>query len=76
MVRLPTQPRRSFIDSQAYVANIAAKEVGSVQAFYGDVLGRNCVGVLVECSAFFERVALIETGLQGSRDGKTEEAYV
>ena len=28
------------------VANIAAKEVGSAQAFYGDVLERNCVGVL------------------------------
>jgi hypothetical protein len=48
------------------VANIAAKEVGSAQPFYGDVLERNCVGVLVECPAFFEPVALIETGLQGA----------
>ena len=55
------------------VANIAAKEVGSAQPFYGDVLERNCVGVLVECPAFFEPVALIETGLQGASDGKTEE---
>jgi hypothetical protein len=34
MVGVPTQPRRSFIDSQAYCGR------------YGDVLERNCVGVL------------------------------
>ena len=57
------------------VANIAAKQVGSAQAFYGDVVGRNCVGAIVECPAFFEPFALIETGPQGPSDGKTEEAY-
>ena len=29
----------------------------------------------VECPAFFEPVALIETGNQGANDGTTEEAY-
>jgi hypothetical protein len=29
----------------------------------------------VECPAFFEPVALIETGIQGANDGTTEEAY-
>jgi hypothetical protein len=56
MVGLPTQPRRSFIDSQAYVANIAAKEVGSVQAFYGDVLGQNCVACLWSARRFLNEL--------------------
>jgi hypothetical protein len=29
----------------------------------------------LECPAFFEPVALIETGIQGANDGTTEEAY-
>jgi hypothetical protein len=29
----------------------------------------------VECPAFFEPVALIETVIQGANDGTTEEAY-
>jgi hypothetical protein len=29
----------------------------------------------LECPAFFEPVALIETGNQGASDGTTEEAY-
>jgi hypothetical protein len=33
------------------------------------------LGFMVECPAFFEPVALIETGNQGANDGTTEEAY-
>jgi hypothetical protein len=29
----------------------------------------------LECPAFFEPVALIETVIQGANDGTTEEAY-
>ena len=47
---------RSFFNVKRIVANIAAKEVGSTQAFYGDVLGRNCVGVLVECRRFLNEL--------------------
>jgi hypothetical protein len=33
------------------------------------------VNIPLECPAFFEPVALIETGNQGANDGTTEEAY-
>jgi hypothetical protein len=29
----------------------------------------------VECPAFFEPVGMIETGVQGAKDGETEESY-
>ncbi len=40
----------------------------------GEVRGYQ-LGKLLECPAFFEPVALIETGNQGANDGTTEEAY-
>jgi hypothetical protein len=29
----------------------------------------------MECPAFFEPVGMIETGVQGAKDGETEESY-
>lgn len=48
MVGLPRSRGEASLTVKRIVATIAANGVGSA------VLGRNCVGVLVECPAFFD----------------------
>jgi hypothetical protein len=59
------------------VANKAAKEVGSAQAFYGDVLERNCVGVLgrTNTSARLTRSVHGASGLVLVGHSETNRAY-
>lgn len=47
---------------------------GATRKYMSEFIGLNRPGT-VECPAFFEPVALIETGNQGANDGTTEEAY-
>jgi hypothetical protein len=57
------------------VANMAAKKRvqprHSTEMYWGGIV----LACLWSARRFFEPVALIETGLQGASDGKTEEAY-
>jgi putative transposase len=79
MVGLPTQPRRSFIDSQAHCGKYSRERSG----FSPGIL-RRCTGAelrwrVVECPAFFEPVALIKAGLQGAidaQDGRSRRLQV